>query len=125
MISVSSKGNFSSLEKYLKNGKKSYSNMKKIEAYCEEVVQALSEATPINTGTTANSWYYKIINDNGVLDIQFCNSNIQNGVSVAILLQYGHATKNGGLVYGIDYINPVINNYVKKISDYAWKEVNK
>lgn len=86
-------------------------------------VEALQEATPIKTGTTAASWYYKIVLDRGHSVLEFCNSNIVEGVPVAIILQYGHATRNGGYVTGVDYISPALEPVFKELADKAWREV--
>ena len=86
---------------------------------------ALASATPVDTGLTASSWYYEISNKNGSAMISFHNSNIQNGVPIAIILQYGHGTRNGGWVEGRDYINPAIRPIFDRIADDAWKEVTK
>lgn len=88
-------------------------------------VEVLSSATPVNTGLTSQSWYYEIKNQNGVITLNFCNSNINDNVPIAIILQYGHGTNNGGWVEGIDYINPAIQPIFNKIADEAWKEVTK
>ena len=86
---------------------------------------ALSSATPIDSGKTANSWSYEITNKDGSVTITFNNSNIQNGVPIAIILQYGHGTRNGGWVQGRDYINPAIQPVFDEIVDKAWREVTK
>ena len=86
---------------------------------------ALKEATPFDTGNTRDSWYYEVIKDDGNVKISFNNKNIQNGVPIAIILQYGHATKNGGWVEGRDYINPAIQPIFDGIATKAWKEVTK
>ena len=86
---------------------------------------ALSSATPVDTGLTANSWYYKIERDANSVKIVFCNSNIQNGIPIAIILQYGHGTGTGGWVEGRDYINPAIQPVFDKIANNAWREVTK
>ena len=86
-------------------------------------VAALQAATPIDTGDTANSWYYDIVNKGGVATITFYNSNIENGCPVAIILQYGHGLKNGGWVEGIDYINPALEPIFNELVEEAWKEV--
>jgi hypothetical protein len=88
-------------------------------------VAALKSATPVDTGLTANSWYYKIERTKSSISITFNNSNIQNGVPIAIILQYGHGTRNGGWVQGRDYINPAIQPIFDKITEQAWKEVTK
>ena len=94
-----------------------------LDKYGKEGVAALSAATPIDTGKTANSWSYKINRQNGSVSIDFYNSNFSNGVPIAIILQYGHATNNGGWVQGRDYINPAIQPIFDKIAKNAWKEV--
>ena len=88
-------------------------------------VEALSSATPVNTGKTANSWYYEIENKNGTATISFNNSTIQNGIPIAIILQYGHGTGTGGWVQGRDYINPAIRPIFDEIAENAWREVTK
>ena len=86
---------------------------------------ALASATPVDTGQTANSWYYEIERANGKVSITFYNSNIQNGIPIAIILQYGHGTGTGGWVQGRDYINPAIQPIFDKIANAAWREVTK
>ena len=81
--------------------------------------------TPKDTGLTASSWYYIIEKDNGIIKITYCNSNIQDGVPIAVILQYGHATNNGGWVEGKDYINPSIQPIFDEIANKMWKEVTK
>ena len=96
-----------------------------LDKYGREGVAALSSATPVDTGLTADSWYYKVEHANGSASINFYNSNIQNGVPIAIILQYGHGTGNGGWVQGRDYINPAIQPIFDKIAENAWREVTK
>ena len=86
---------------------------------------ALASATPVDSGLTASSWSYEITNKNGTATISFRNSNIQNGVPIAIILQYGHATGTGGWVEGRDYINPAIQPIFDQIANDAWKEVER
>lgn len=88
-------------------------------------IAALASATPIDSGQTANSWYYKIENRKNSVKLVFYNSNIQNGVPIAIILQYGHGTRKGGWVQGRDYINPAIQPTFDKLANQAWKEVTK
>ena len=124
MIGFRQKGDFSNTTRYfqkLKNAK----IIRILEKYGQEGVSALSSATPVDTGLTASSWYYEISNKNGSAMISFHNSNIQNGVPIAIILQYGHGTRNGGWVEGRDYINPAIRPIFDRIADDAWKEVTK
>ena len=124
MISFTQKGDFSNLTNYLEKLKGSV-NLSELDRYGREGVAALAAATPVNTGLTANSWYYKITRTKGSATISFHNSNIQNGVPIAIIIQYGHGTRNGGWVEGIDYINPAIQPIFEKIADDAWREVTK
>jgi hypothetical protein len=124
MISFSQKGDFSKVTAYLERAKKGV-NIRSLDKYAREGVSALSSATPVETGLTAKSWYYEIENQNGVARISFCNSNIQNGVPIAIILQYGHGTGTGGWVEGRDYINPAIQPIFDKIANDAWREVTK
>ena len=101
MIKIRQKGDFSKLTRFLEKAKKNV-RISDLDKYGREGVAALSSATPVDTGTTANSWYYKIENKSGSVKISFYNSNIQNGVPIAIILQYGHGTRNGGWVEGRD-----------------------
>ena len=122
MISIRQKGDFGKLTRYLEKAKKGAS-LRDLEKYGQEGVNALSSATPVESGLTANSWYYKIERTNNSATITFCNSNIQNGIPIAIILQYGHGTRNGGWVQGRDYINPAIQPIFDKLANDAWREV--
>lgn len=124
MITFRQKGDFSNLTRYLEKLKEGV-KLGDLDRYGREGVAALSSATPVDTGLTAKSWYYTIENKNGVAKISFHNSNIQNGVPIAIILQYGHGTRNGGWVQGRDYINPAIKPVFDKITESAWREVTK
>lgn len=124
MISFRQKGDFSKLTHFLEKAKEAV-HFGDLDKYGREGVAALASATPIDSGQTANSWYYKIINKNGSATIAFYNSNIQNEVPIAIILQYGHGTRNGGWVQGRDYINPAIQPIFDKIVNDAWREVTK
>jgi len=124
MIKFSHKGDFSKVTKYLKRVGEA-ARIKDLEKFGAAGVAALSSATPIDTGETARSWYYTITRKQGRVEISFCNSNIQNGVPIAIILQYGHGTRNGGWVQGRDYINPSIRPIFDEITKNAWREVTK
>lgn len=124
MISFSQKGDFSNLTRFLERAKE-IGKIGNLDKYGREGVAALSSVTPADTGLTAKSWYYKIENKKGSATIAFYNSNVQNGVPIAIILQYGHSTRNGGWVQGRDYINPAIQPIFDKIADAAWEEVTK
>ena len=122
MITFRHKGNFDKLTIYLEKVKKT-ARLGDLDKYGRKGVAALASATPVDTGLTASSWYYEIKRQNGVVALNFCNSNINNGVPIAIILQYGHGTRNGGWVEGRDYINPAIQPVFDQIAKDAWREV--
>nr|DAQ95991.1 MAG TPA: type I neck protein [Caudoviricetes sp.] len=94
-----------------------------LDHYGKEGVSALQAVTPKDSGLTAKSWEYKIERQKERVSISFYNTNSQNGVNIAIILQYGHGTRNGGWVEGRDYINPAVQPVFDKIVEDAWKEV--
>lgn len=122
MISIKQKGDFSKLTKYLERAKEA-ARIGILDKYGSEGVKALSAATPADSGKTASSWYYEIKRSNGSVRLEFLNSHINDGVPIAIILQYGHGTNNGGWVEGRDYINPAIRPIFDKIVENAWREV--
>ena len=124
MISFRQKGDFSKLTRFLERAK-NLVHLSDLDRYGREGVAALASATPVDTGKTAASWNYEVKINKESASITFNNSNIQNGVPIAIILQYGHGTRNGGWVEGRDYINPVIQPIFDKIAEEAWKEVTK
>ena len=124
MITFRQKGDFSKLTRYLEKVK-SLVKSSDLDKYGKEGVAALASATPVDTGLTASSWSYEIKHKNRTVSISFKNSNIQNGVPIAIILQYGHGTRNGGWVQGRDYINPAIQPIFDRIVNDAWREVTK
>lgn len=124
MISFRQTGDFSKLNRFLERAKEAV-RLGDLDKYGREGVAALASATPIDSGQTANSWCYEITHKNGSSSISFYNTNIQNGVPIAIILQYGHGTRNGGWVQGRDYINPAIQPLFDKIANEAWREVTK
>ena len=124
MISFRQKGDFSKLSGYLERLKsKAYLSI--LDKYGKQGVAALSSATPVDTGVTAASWSYKIEHTKERSTLSFFNSNIQNGIPIAVILQYGHGTGTGGWVQGRDYINPAIQPIFDEIANEAWKEVSK
>ena len=124
MITFRQKGDFSKLNRYLEKVKNA-ARIGVLDKYGREGVAALSSATPVESGKTANSWYYEIKRQNGSISLEFNNSNVNKGVPIAIILQYGHGTGTGGWVEGRDYINPAIQPIFDKIAENAWKEVTK
>ena len=124
MITFRQKGDFSKLTRFLERAKEAV-HLGDLDKYGRAGVAALASATPVDSGETASSWYYEITNKNGSAVISFRNSNVQNGVPIAIILQYGHGTGTGGWVQGRDYINPAIQPIFYHIANNAWKEVTK
>lgn len=122
MISFNSRGDFRRLNNIFERLKEVI-KLGDLDKYGREGVEALKNATPVESGKTANSWYYTIKHQNGVAILSFHNSNVVDGVNIAVILQYGHGTRNGAYVRGIDYINPAIQPIFEKIAQNAWKEV--
>ena len=121
-ISFTSKGDFSKTIKFLNKVKNvKISNI--LSKYGEIGVTALSQATPKDSGVTSRSWNYKIEVNNDNASIVWYNTNVVKGVNIAVILQYGHGTRNGGWVEGRDYINPAMKPIFDKIADQVWKEV--
>lgn len=122
MVVITSKGSFQKTKSFLKKASKiDYRSI--LEKYAKEGVRALERATPVDTGLTARSWDYEISVTRSGYSISWTNSNVVDGVPIAIILQYGHGTRNGGYVQGIDYINPAIRPIFDKIQEELWKEV--
>ena len=124
MITFRQRGDFAKLTRYLEKVK-SVAKLSDLDKYGREGVEALSSATPVDTGLTASSWYYEIERQNGGATIIFKNSNVNNGVCIAIIFQYGHGTGTGGWVEGRDYINPAIQPIFDRIVEDAWREVTR
>lgn len=124
MITFRQKGDFSKLNRFLERAKETV-KLGDLDRYGREGVAALASATPVDSGKTASSWYYEILRTSEGVSISFKNSNINKGVPIAIILQYGHATRNGGWVEGRDYINSAIQPIFDRIANDAWKEVRK
>lgn len=124
MIKFRQQGDFSKTMRFLERAKDAV-HLENLDKYGRAGVAALSSATPVETGLTANSWYYEITNTATSAAITFKNSNIQNGVPIAIILQYGHGTRNGGYVQGRDYINPAIQPIFDQIAEEVWREVTR
>ena len=122
MISVSHKGDFNNLETLINRVlRRDYLNI--LAEYGRKGVEALKAATPVDTGLTRDSWEYEITANSKKTSIYWTNSNIQNGVPIAIILQYGHGTKNGGYVQGVDYINPALAPIFSQMANEAWRRI--
>ncbi len=126
MIKIRTKGNYDDTEKFLKNNKDAKRLRKIMEKYGREGVSALSAMTPINTGETASSWTYEIVEDSDSISLVFNNSETTvTGIPIIILLQYGHGNGRGGYVQGRDIVNPAIQPIFDKLAEEAWREVSK
>ena len=122
ILRIKHRGNFNSLEKFFnKVSKKEYLNV--LDRCGQMGVEALSAATPYDTGKTAGSWSYEIERTSDMTSISWINTNVNKGVNIAIILQYGHGTGTGGYVQGRDYINPAMKPVFDTIAELAWKEV--
>ena len=121
---VECKGDLSKTTQFLNRlQKKEYLNV--LAEYGKRGVEALRDATPVDSGRTADSWYYEIKEDRNQTTIGWCNSNINEGVVIAAILQYGHGTGNGAYVQGTDYINPAMRVIFDALANECWKEVTK
>lgn len=123
VVTFVQKGNFLKTQRFLR---KSFGlNYRSVlEKYAQRGVRALSEATPVDTGKTAASWDYEIIQEGSALRVIWKNHNVQGyNVNIALILQLGHGTGTGGYVRGIDYINPALRPIFEEMADAAWKEV--
>lgn len=124
MIRVTNRGSFKNVEGFLGRMQRREQFLG-LEKYGPVGVTALSGATPVDSSETANSWYYEIFQRPGYFSIRWGNSNMEDGVSIAAIIQYGHGTKNGGYVQGVDYINPALRPIFDQIATDMWKEVTK
>ena len=119
-----SKGDWSKTTNWLKRIKTMKNARNVLDRYGREGVAALSAATPIDTGETASSWNYEIVQNGQSVSLNFVNNNkTKTGIPIAILLQYGHGNGRGAYVQGRDYINPAVRPIFDEIADKAWKEV--
>lgn len=121
-IRFTHKGDFSKTTKFLTRVTQTV-RRSDLEKYAKKGVEALASATPIESGLTANSWTYEIVNEKGSITINFINTNVNKHVPIAVILQYGHATGNGGWVEGRDYINPAIQPIFDEMIKDIWREV--
>lgn len=122
MIRFSHKGDFKKTEKLFAMAAK-VTPRAVMERFGKAGVDALAAATPTDTGKTASSWGYEIVEDKNSISLFWTNSNVNNGCNIAVILQYGHGTRNGGYVAGRDYINPAIRPIFDRIAQDAWEEV--
>lgn len=122
-LRIKTKGGFKNAETFLKRAKK-FDPMPVLERYGEIGVDALANATPVDTGLTAASWYYEIEKTKNGYILSWNNSNLVQGANIALLIQFGHGTPSGTYVQGIDYINPALKNIFDEIQNELWREVS-
>ena len=122
IVNIKHTGDFSKTESFL-HGLKEKWYYRKLDKYGRKGVEALAAATPKDTGLTASSWEYRIVQAPGKTTIYWTNTHVEKGVNIAIILQYGHGTRNGGYVEGVDYINPSIKPIFDRMLEDVWKEV--
>jgi hypothetical protein len=122
VISVRNTGNFQKTDRFL-SGLIGAHYMRKLKKYGERGVAALRDATPKDSGKTAESWSYEIEQTPGRTAIYWKNSHVENGVNIAVILQYGHGTRTGGFVEGTDYIRPAIRPIFEEMANEVWREV--
>ena len=116
------RGNFNNLASFLR-AMKEPTIAQILDSYGQQGVSALAAYTPYLSGATASGWYYEVSSTEGSYIIQWSNSNVNKGVSIALILQYGHGTGTGGYVVGRDYINPALQPIFDKIAEQVWREV--
>ena len=122
MITFTQKGDFSRVNRFFEKALNAV-KLGELDKYGRLGVDALARSTPRDSGKTAESWQYSISRSDGSATISWYNTNENDGVNIAVILQYGHGTKNGGYVRGRDYINPAIQPVFDQIAESAWKEI--
>lgn len=115
-------GNFQTTERFL-NAVRRKDYRRTINEFANRGKLQLASATPIDSSLTANSWDYEVKIYQGGFKIIWTNSNLVDGIPVAILIQYGHGTRNGSFIQGRDYINPTMQPIFDQIAESLWKEV--
>jgi hypothetical protein len=124
MVTIESKGDFKKATRFFKKSRKAV-QLKNATSVAEKCIQRLKAVTPVETGITANSWTYKIERGWRKTTIQINNTNIQNGINIALLLEFGHRTKGGGWVSGKNYIEPEIQKAYNEVLNKTWKELER
>lgn len=124
MITIKHHGNFKRTEGMFKRMSK-FEIRSILNKYGDKGVAALAAATPKDTGLTASSWEYQVLKTGTGYSITWNNTNVNNGVNIALILQLGHGTGTGGYVQGVDYINPALASIFEQLADEAWQEVSK
>lgn len=124
MITFTNKGDFSKTNSFLQKALRVV-DMSLLDKYGKKGVEALKNATPVDSGKTAESWYYEIERNSNGVSIYWSNNNENKGVVIAILLQYGHGLQNGAFLSGVDYINPAMRTVFEELANEAWEELTR
>ena len=124
MITIRHKGNFKKTDRFFGRILDAV-HLSNLDSFGQRGVEALASATPKDSGKTAESWQYEIERSADAVTIRWFNTNVNKGVNIAIILQRGHGTRNGGYVKGRDYINPAIQPIFDEIAETAWKEITR
>lgn len=124
MLKIKTKGNWDRTDKFFKKSVK-ITKIEDITTLAERCIERLKEATPKDSGLTAESWSYEIVKDRGKKTLYITNSNVQNGIKIALLLEFGHATTGGTWVEGQNFIGPITQEEYNKILSETWKELNR
>ena len=123
-VSITEKGSFNNTERYLRKLKDA-DRLRVLNKYGSLGVNALSNATPVESGETSEAWYFNVVQRPGYYSIRWYNHHVEDGVPIAVILQYGHGTRTGGYVQGRDYIMPAIRPIFDAMANEAWREVTK
>ena len=121
MITINVRGSTKRIEGFLRRNQKI--KISNLDTYGVIGVNALAAATHVDTGITASSWDYTIVEEDGKTSIIWTNSNVVKGQNIAVILNYGHGTRNGGYVVGRNYIEPALAPVFDEIAAKAWQEV--
>lgn len=124
MLKIRTKGNWDRTDKFFKKSVR-ITEIDDITTLAERCIERLKEATPKDSGITAQSWSYEIVKDRGKKTLYITNSNVQNGVKIALLLEFGHATTGGTWVEGQNFIGPITQKEYNKILSETWKELKR
>lgn len=122
-IQLTASGSTKGLEKFLKMAGRTDRIRARLESVAQAGLAALIAATPKDSGLTSESWSYKIVAAGDGLSIEYHNSNVNKGRNIAVLIRYGHGTRNGGYVPARDFITPALQPIFDKIATEAWKAV--
>ena len=125
MITIRQRGNFKKLDSYFRKSLEIINRNDRIHEIIRDCIEKLKEVTPKDTGLTSDSWTYNIKNKKDITIVEINNTNIQNGVNIALILEYGHGTENGAWIEGKNYIAPTVFEAYQKILNMTWEEVKR